>query len=463
MTFRSSATLALASAALLVACGGRSQLSDSGAAAAGSGGEGGGGNGGNGGNGPSPSSVSVSVSSTGTGIGGSGGAGGSTGLCVVDGQPIGLAGTEGYNLSNPVLIAPEKKELATLIAGWTADKGSPLTPTELRHASFEAWGPWPADGTIGPSYLADYDGGERFAAAPAIGGFSLFFAGKSPSPHLTYLSPLTPGSGKIPGSFQLGAALAEPLFVTQSAKADIHLMGFAGSVVVPHDFNLIQQTDSSSSPIVTFGLGCASVPITAAGAPAFGGSLIAFSSGAAFFDPGCQSGGIMHAATHVLVARVDDKATFIPLAEIGNSPGEGSIAAVKVVPSGDHVWIVWAHESGSSAPLRLARMDATGAITSGILEVPLSIDPATISAARLGDRLALAWTSSAPDGLAIIHVSVLDGSGVVTETAISRDKIATGRTALLGSPSGDSLLVSWSEGVFSSRRVLVARLACSLP
>ncbi len=337
------------------------------------------------------------------------------------------------------------------------------TPTELRHTSFDAWGPWPADGTIGPSYLADYDGGERFAAAPAIDGFSLFFAGKSPSPHLTYLSPLTPGSGKIPGSFQLGAAQADPLFVTQSAKADIHLMGFAGSVVVPHDFNLIQQADSSSSPIVTFGLGCASVSIAAAGAPAFGGSLIAFSSGAGFMDPTCQSGGIMHAATHLLVAQVDDKATFLPLARSRTSQERARSPRSRCCPAGTMSGSSGLTRSAAALRFRIARMDATGAITSGILEVPLSIDPSMISAARLGDRLALAWMSSAPDGLAILHVSVFDGSGVVAEADIPRGELATGRTALLGSPSGDALLVSWVEGVFSSREVLVARLACSLP
>ena len=460
MTFRSSATLALASAALLVACGGRSQLSDSGAAAAGSGGEGGSGNGGNGGNGPSPSSVSVS--STGTGIGGSGGAGGSTGLCVVDGQPIGLAGTEGYNLTNPVLIAPEKKELVTLVAGWNADKVSPMTPTELRHTSFDAWGSWPGDGTIGPSFLADYEGGERFAAAPAIGGFSLFFLGKSPSPHLTYLSPLTPDSGKIPGSFQLGAAMADPLFVTQSAKADTHLMGFAGSVVVPHDFNLIHVPDASSSPIVTFGLGCASEAIVAAGAPALGGLLVAFSSGTDFDDPSCHNGGVMKPATRVQLALVSNDGPSKPIATIENVPEEGSIAAIHVVPSGEGAWVSWAHKNAGAQRIQAVRIDPTGMLI-GPFEIPFSGDPAMISAARLGERLALAWMSSAPDGLAILNVSVIDSSGVIADTVIPRDQLATGRTALLGSPSGGALLVSWVEGVFSERAVLVARLACSLP
>ena len=110
MTFRSSSVLALVSAALLASCG-RSQLRDSSAASAGSGGSGG-----DGGSGPAPSSASAS-SGGGMGPGGAGGAGGSTALCVLDGQPIGPAGTEVYNLTNPVLIAPEKAGVATLVAG----------------------------------------------------------------------------------------------------------------------------------------------------------------------------------------------------------------------------------------------------------------------------------------------------------------------------------------------------------
>lgn len=461
MTLRSSATLALASAALLVACGGRSQLSDSSSVGAGSGSGGAGGNGGNGGSGPSPSSVSVS--STATGLGGSGGAGGATSLCMVDGAPIGLAGTQGYNLTSPALIAPEKVELATVVAGWTADKGSPMIPTELRHTSFEAWGLWPADGTIGPSYLADYEGGERFAAAPAIGGFSVLFAGKSPTPHLTYLSPLTPESGKIPGAFQLGVALAKPLFVTQGAKPNLHLMGFSGSVSLPNDFNLLHLTDPMSSPIVTFGLGCALNPIVASAAPAPGGFVVAFSSGTDFNDPACLSGGAMSTATRLLVARVDDAGPVTPAVSIENGPGAGSIDAVKVVPSADGAWIAWAHQNGSGRPIQVVHLRYTDNALTGPIDIPFSSDPATISAARLGDRLALAWTSSAPDGSSLVHVSVLDTSGVVAEADIALAKQATGRTALLGSPSGSALLVSWIEEIFSSRELRLARLGCSLP
>jgi hypothetical protein len=468
MTFRSAPTLALASAALLAACGGRSQLRDSGAASAGNGGSGGsGGNGGNGGSGPAPSSVSVSVSSGG-GMGGAGGAGGAPGLCVVDGPPIGLAGTEGYNLSNPVLIAPEKVGLATLVAGWTAAKG-PITPTELRHTSFDAWGAWPVNDAIGPSFLADYDGGGRFSAAPASGGFSLFFTSTTPppgaSPQLAFMSPLSPGSGMIPKSFHVSSDLAEPLFVTQSAKPDIHLMGFADSASAPHDLNLFQLTDPFSNQKLAKSVVCALDPIVAAAAPVDGGFLVASSSGSDFDDPACVGGGgPITAATRLSFFRVADGGLITPLnSTIDSDPGAGSIAAVKVVPSDDGAWVAWTHKLGNGSPILVVRINSTGTMLEGPFEVPFFGEPASLSAARLGNRLALAWTSGAVNAPPLVRVSVLGGSGVVADVTITLGPAATGRTALLGSPSGDALLVSWVEEVFSTRQLHTARISCSLP
>jgi hypothetical protein len=243
-------------------------------------------------------------------------------------------------------------------------------------------------------------------------------------------------------------------------------MGFTGSAVVPHDFNLLHLTDPLSNPVVTFGLGCAKGPIVAAAAPTLGGFLVAFSSGSDFKDPGCQGGGgAITAATHLSLVRVDNQGSVTPVATIGGAPGAGSIAAVQIVHIGDDDWIAWTHQPGNGSPLLVMHIDAKAQMVNGPFEIPFSGDPASLSAARLGDQPALAWASTEVDVAPRVRVSVLGGSGVVADVAITLgpSATATGRTALLGSPSGDALLVSWVEIVSFTRQLRTARISCSLP
>src|SRR4051812_11889800 len=104
MTSRARSALFLVSSALLAACGSRTQLREGSAAS------------GSGGSGPTTSSISVS---SGGGFGGAGGhgdvggSGGMLGACVIDGPPIGLAGTDGYAITNPVFVSPVQVDSTT--------------------------------------------------------------------------------------------------------------------------------------------------------------------------------------------------------------------------------------------------------------------------------------------------------------------------------------------------------------
>lgn len=444
--------LFLCAAALLAACGARSQLRDSSAASAGAG----------------PSSSTVSVSSGG-GFGGTGGfgdVGGSGGMlagCVVDGPPIGLAGTEGYSTSQPELVTPLEVESTTLLAAWKAEKGPMTGTTELRHTSFQAWGAWPADGTLGPSYLADYDGAPSFTAAPSLTDLDIAFATPPPGAGLTYLSHVVPGSGALGFNEALGSGDEHPLFLERGADPHVHLLGFASAVGGFQTFNIARKSDGDAGAVIAAGLGCGFDPLVAGAAPVGEDFLVAFSSGSPFLDAACSGGPpTKNAADRLFIARVDKLAKVEVVDEITGTTGGDTILSVSVVPRLDGAWVVWTDTFDNS--LRVVRLGSSGKAVAGPFQVPFVGDPVTISATNLGDRLALAWSVTAADATWQVQIAVVSTAGNVDAArSINIDRPARVRTAILGSPSSTSLLVAWAQGENPGPWIRMARLACSLP
>lgn len=449
--------LLLVSAALLAACGGRSQLRDSSAGSAGSGG----------------TEPTTSVSSGG-GFGGFGGSGGSGGTgdvggsggmlsgCVVEGQPIGLAGTDGYGTSNPIFVSPVQIDNTTLVAAWKATAGPPNSPTEIRHSSFQAWGAWPANGTIGPSYLASYDGGQPFYAAPSYTDFSVAFGNPPPGPGLTYLAHVTPGSGDLGTLEFIGGGPAQACFLERGSDPSLDLLGFSDSTAANYAFNTILRDEKAMGSVFTPNLGCALDPIVAAAAPFGAEFLVAFASGSSFNDPGCASSAGITTAQRLLVVRVSKDGAVELAQEIKSAAKGATITAVKVVPRPDGAWLAWTDTQ--SQAVHAVRLDPTGQMTAGPFDAPFFGDAGSISATALGDRLAMAWSVTAGDAPAQVRISVLSTAGNLdADVAINLDSPATGRTAILGSPSSSALLVSWAEEVSPGPQLRLARLACSLP
>jgi hypothetical protein len=452
MTSYPRTALLLVSGALLVACGGRSQLRDSSSS-------------GDGGAGPTTNSA---TSASGGGFGGTGGfgdVGGSGGMlsgCVVDGQPISPAGLDGYHTSDPVFVTPVQLDTTTLVAAWQGTEGPTTPPIELRHSSFHPWDAWPADGTIGPSYLAEYDGNRVFYAAPSHTDFTVFFANPPPGPGLTYFSHLTPGSGALGTKGSLGGGPAQAHFLERGTDPDVDLFGFSYSVAALHVFNIVRKNDTLGVTAVAPDLGCALDPILAAAAPFGEDFLVAFSSGSKFSDPGCASGSGITAAQRLFVARVDKNGTAEIAQEILVPGGTGKITSVKLVPRLDGAWLAWTHLLNPA--IQVMRLAPTGQVTAGPFEVPFSGDTTTLSATSLGDRLALAWGVTAADMPFQIGLSVVSTPGnVEAKAAMNLGQQPVGRTALLGSPSGKALLVSWGEQEATGSQLRLARLACNLP
>jgi hypothetical protein len=450
MTSSPRSALVLVSAALLVACGGRSQLRDSSAAASGSGGAG-----------PTTSSVTTTG---GGGFGGTGGfidVGGSGGMlsgCVVDGEPIGLAGTDGYRMSDPVFVVPVQVGITTLVAGWQASEGPMSPPIELRHTSFQPWGVWPANGTLGPSYLAEYDGALAFYAAPSFTDFNVVFAAPPPGMGLKYLSHLTPGSGALgtPEPLGAGGGDEQPCFLERGADPHVDLLGFSTAGAGVYRFNILRRDDAVAGSALSKDLGCAIDPIVAAAAPFGEEFFVAFSGGGAFGGPGCST-----TASVLFSGRVTKQGTFEGIQEIDPAMPNSTIKSVKLVPRVDGAWLAW---TDTLSGLHIARLDPTGKLAAPPTEVSFFGDLDTLSATSLGDRLALAWSRTPADANAQIHVNVVSTTGNVdADVSINLGGSATSRTAILGSPSNTSLLLGWSEAVSPGPQIRLARLACSLP
>jgi hypothetical protein len=454
MTSRARSALFLVASALLAACGSRTQLRESGAAASGSGGSG-----------PTTSSASAS---SGGGFGGAGGhgdvggSGGMLGACVIDGPPIGLAGTDGYAVTNPVFVSPVQVDSTTVVAGWKAAQGPMDSPTELRHTSFQAWGPWPADATLGPSYLAEYEGGQAFYAAPSFTDFNIFFGLPSTGSSLVYVTHLIPGSGANGDLQGIAAGSIAPVFLERGTDPNLHLMGMSTSEPAPHLFEIALENDKGDIPMFVGDLGCALDPIVAGAAPFGEDFLVAFSSGTSFADDACNSGGAITTAQRLLIARVAKDGKTQLAQEIKNAGNGGTITAVKVVPRLDGAWVAWT--ATQSSDIQIMRIDPSGKLAGGPFLVPFFGDATSISATSLGDRLALARAVKAFDAPSLIWINVISSGGNVdAELSINLGPPPTGRTAILGSPSNKELLLGWSEEGPLGPALRLARVACSLP
>ena len=451
---RSGLLLLVAAAALLAACGGRSQLHEGGGAGAAGGGSG-----------PTTSSASASGGGGSGGAGGHGDVGGSGGMlggCVVDGPPIGLAGTDGYVTSNPTFVLPVQIDGLTLVSAWRAAEDPTPTPTELRHTSFKPWDAWPADATLGPSYLAEYGGAQEFQAAPALTDFSLVFAGSPPASGLTYASGFIPGSGSLGAATAIGSGEERPCFLERGTEPHVKLLGFSSSTAGLQSFNVLRFNDPFTSPAITANLGCSLAPIVA-GAAAFGEDfLVAYASGSNFDDAACASGTGIITSQRLFTARVSNQGKVALAQEILAGGSGATIASVKVIPRLDGAWLTWA-ETGSDG-LQIVRLDPTGHVAAGPFTVPFFGNADSFSATSLGDRLALAWTFSPTDVSPSVQVRVVDPQGNITaQASLIVSSIAPGRTAVLGSPSEKALLLAWARFSQVGPEIQLARLACALP
>ena len=133
--------------------------------------------------------------------------------------------------------------------------------------------------------------------------------------------------------------------------------------------------------------------------------------------------------------------------------------------------VVWQDAGGeTSGPLQAMRLDANGEPVTDVMQlIAEGIIFEKVALASLGDDLALAHTDVLDPGPPNIVVRVFDGAGseraAASFTPQAWPRLAEGY-GLVGSPTGDALLLSWSSAdpepvVQGNARVYVARLDCA--
>lgn len=431
---------ALLAAALLAACGARTELRvDAAASGPGSGGAGGAG-----------------------GAGGSGGGGGPPEGCVlrlVD--PIAsLDGGDGWHKRQPDLTySSDDLRRVTLAAGWGL-ASLPDPPRELRHTSFHPWDDWPADGLLGPSYLADLDGGVSFAVAPAPGDL-LALAFTRPDPGIWHSPGFIPESGSVPPVVEVDFAGERVLF--QVAGPSRHLIGSESPRLPPNANGGFETTFTSAaaSPIATaaLSLGCSDAPASA-DAARFGSTwILALASGAPDPFMTCSTDTVPGPPTRVELHWMDEEMVNVGFGDAALA--EAPVSRIQMAPHPDGgAWLAYTHASGGGSALLLGRVDLPGAFVTlpAVLIEPAA--PIAFSADAMGEHLALAWSGELSSA---IVVTLVDRDGVIVGGAeVPTGGPVAGAPSVLGRPDGRGLLVAWSEASPAGEgdQVKVARLEC---
>jgi len=425
------------------------------------------------------------------GPGGSGGAGGSGGIAGTGGS--GAGGTAGIGGSGgttqtacSALVERETRTIATMpeyqmsFPKFVQTTGGPVTLayrmdplgvdgswTKLAHVSFDAWGSWDGQQSLGQGWLGCAFAGESFALGPdRDGGFAFLVSTDdpaSPEPGL-YL-----GRGH-PAGFNSDTELhsaqpAQPLAVSHDGVS--LLLAYARDY--GGEFRLSLSGQAGMASVVFPTLGCASMPLQADAIPFDGGFLLAVSTSK---DPGyCDFAELpVGPPDRIQILRVwtTGDTGFEVVVEI---PSDGYVERMRLVPRGNEgAWLAWqtVTEVNPSA-IRAVRLNAKGELYSKWNDLPTDgyfMLPEAVT--NLGERLATAvidaYDPSIPQILVQLHDDE-DGpvalSHVVSPPA---DQWPVGPIALLGSPQANSLLLAWTgvdmSGGMQPNHIYVRRLDC---
>lgn len=457
--------LALGIAALM-ACGGRTELRAPGRhlGVGGAGAAGGMGSGG------------LGAGMGGAGMGGAGGGGvGGGGApplldCPVlrpDGPVRTVAGSTFFNVRQPKLMfTSSDHQQVTLLTEWMGTQNpGPDAPSEVRHTTFEAWGAWPTS-ALGPSFLADLDGGGSFAGTPQDGGgFAVMMSdlGQLGPPNGVYAKyGFTPGQGSVPA----------PAYPVHSASDIVHDLdgGWYLSQQRGQDaqrtflgFAALEGGMMVSSPAT---LRSCSDRLTPNGARIARVADSRWLAAVAFGSPGDNCTAQAPTALQLMELTRGAGTTFGVTGSVTSSPVTGEVIdLVDVEPRSDGAWVMWTYEKTSAqSTVQLIRIDGTKPIEASAVSLSSpggSIQPGSAGLASHGDDalVAIALTDSRSPGIAVRRVNA-DGDAS-SSVPLVIGNAAVGRIAILGDPQENLILVAWAEPVASGRTVArVARFRC---
>jgi hypothetical protein len=395
----------------------------------------------------------------GTGGIGPGGSGGCSELVIV-GPIASLAGGSGFHQRQPALTPSSTAgDRVSVVSEWFVVEGPQGIPSELRHTAFQPWDAWPVDGMLAPTYLADLDAGVSFAAAPSPGDrlALLMSDGSDPQPPAGVLfSPeFEPGQGTVPVKYSVEPNADAARFISLSNEAPQHLLGFERPTL-PRTAWLASATTrpngvSISAPVP---FGCADTEMSADAVPFADGWLLVGSSAMSGVGGVCPDPGPIGLIDALLVARV----VFGGFIEWIFAYPVPQVIRVRATPHPLGVLAVWADTAGINA----SAFDEVGTLIENfaVSSPPDNPSGESIGAGLLGDQLVVAFVDQRIDNPNDIVVRVFENGAVANEARVQPLALQPDPISVLGSPDGQTVLVSWSETEDGAARVRVARFEC---
>lgn len=444
----------------LSACGGRSQLRDF---VDTSGGGGSGGSGGFGGTTTTTTTTSSDSSSSGVG-------GGFQGPCAELTYQTPFASLQGssdvHQRAPRLAYSTDDGAGVTVATGWqVVESPSPNPPTELRHTSLAPWVTFPAGAGLGPTYLADFDGGASFAIAKGSGGkFALLFRDfqQPPPGGLRFSDQFKPASGDVPPSLLVDTSARTALFLTRGQKT----FSF-GAALRQGDTREIRAGVIAGNSFVETILGCANGPVEADALPVGDDALfVAYATGTEAASGGCDVGAPGPPNRLQLAQLIGGTLAFVGEVTVSPSGGTtGPLTDIRFAPRTDGGWMVWSNPGSNIAPpsLVLGKLTTPVGELQVLTEVVVPYVPGSVAVTSFDNFLVLAWVQSEPEG-ASPHVQVFDPDGnALGDIQIAATGAAQGRLSLLGSPFGHSAVLAWSEtgaGPNDGDQVRLTRIDC---
>lgn len=395
-----------------------------------------------------------------------------TGTCdvlVIDGQPLSPTPMfDGFEQTLPWLVATEKdRSRAALAVAELGNLGADLAPQAASVAFDDPWGVWPD--SLGKSVVHTPNLG--FVAGDGEEGRISLLTTDEPNglgqPTGMVVWFPTAGVAGAQGQYYDQQGAGYPLFVT--ANQAEWLAAFQQTFGGPVQHLSLARIDSPiTSGSFAGSIACATdAALSGAALPWGDGFLLALSNGRPFntcFDDPVADGP----PSRVQIAVVQEDLTrFFLTAEYDEI--KTYIFQVRAAPSKTGAWIAWERipfEPPTGRRLALLQLDEDGfPVTGLVFEVPTGTIGTPISLASLGDLPALATTREDGAGGRLLDVQVFteEGApfGAITLSAEPGWEMDAS-LSLLAAPTGDRLLVAWSETASRSGagRVRVARLAC---
>ncbi len=419
------------------------------------------------------------TSTTTSASGGEGGAGGAPptvdcSALQVAGPAAFLEGGMGMNERHPLWVySSEDGQQVTLLVSREQAEGpdGDLPPPSIVHTTLKPWAAFPSGAVLGPTHVADPEGGRTFAVARAAEDrFGLLFVNSvSPGFGLRFSSAFVPFQDASPASVPVSSVADDAMFAVRGPGG--HLIGMqdsfaSGASSYRVDMAFVGEDGSFMGPL---GLGCAKGWMHADAVRAGGSYLVALSSAGVPGEVDCEDPASGWPDDVQIV--VTDGAGLTVTDSLG---APGTATDVKMAARSDGAWVVIGTPPGQvvSGMFLGARVDAAGKVVSMFpvgggdpsLEIPQN---GTLTATRLGDQLAVAWVDFAGDKGPFLRVKVFDVNGLPAGHAEIFPGVSfVDAPTLLGSPSGDSLVLAWSQwpdpGMNDGDRLRAVRIDCVL-